>query len=162
MIGRLCACPVSDAAFIGDPPKSNALVPMLTMQSNNERNGTMSRRTMMTRAGLWLLVALMVFPVASEDAQGVDEEAQAWVDAFVEWYNTVHLHSGIKFVTPEDRHAGRDVEILQNRRRVYEHAKTLHPERWSGEIRDWTPIAAVVLNPDSTKAIEVTNKELAA
>jgi transposase InsO family protein len=32
------------------------------------------------------------------------EQAQAWVDAFVTWYNTDHLHSAIRFVTPDDRH----------------------------------------------------------
>lgn len=91
------------------------------------------------------------------------EEAQKWVDAFVLWYNTVHLHSGIKFVTPEDRHEGRDVEILENRRRVYERAKSLHPERWSsGNIRDWTPVRAVVLNPDNLKTADATGRTLVA
>lgn len=90
------------------------------------------------------------------------EKWQAWVDAFKDWHDTVHLHSGIKFVTPEDRHAGRDVEILENRRRVYEQAKARHPERWSGEIRDWTPVGAVVLNPDNTKTVDATERKLAA
>ena len=39
------------------------------------------------------------------------EEARAWVAAFVEWYNTQHLHSGIRFVTPDDRHHGRDARV---------------------------------------------------
>ena len=32
------------------------------------------------------------------------EEARQWVSRFVSWYNTEHLHSGIKFVTPISRH----------------------------------------------------------
>jgi transposase InsO family protein len=43
------------------------------------------------------------------------EGASKWVNGFVDWYNNRHLHSGIKFVTPADRHAGRDVEILIGR-----------------------------------------------
>jgi putative transposase len=30
------------------------------------------------------------------------ETARRWVDRFVSWYNTEHLHSAIRFVTPED------------------------------------------------------------
>ncbi len=38
--------------------------------------------------------------------------ARAWVAAFVHWSNTQHLHSAIRFVTPEDRHTGRDLALL--------------------------------------------------
>ncbi|MBW2590411.1 MAG: IS3 family transposase, partial [Deltaproteobacteria bacterium] len=31
------------------------------------------------------------------------EQAQSWVDGFVFWYNTQHLHSSIRYVTPDDR-----------------------------------------------------------
>ena len=43
--------------------------------------------------------------------------------AFVAWYNHDHKHSGIGFVAPADRHAGRDVEILAARRDLYERAR---------------------------------------
>ena len=33
--------------------------------------------------------------------------ASSWVAAFVTWYNDVHRHSAIRFVTPAQRHAGR-------------------------------------------------------
>lgn len=75
------------------------------------------------------------------------EAAQAWVDAFVRWYNEDHQHSGIRFVTPAQRHDGREVQILAARREVYEAARRRHPDRWSGKTRDWTPIAVVELNP---------------
>lgn len=32
---------------------------------------------------------------------------------FVHWYNNIHLHSGVKFVTPESKHQGNDIEILK-------------------------------------------------
>ena len=72
--------------------------------------------------------------------------ARAWVAEFVEWYNNVHLHSAIKFVTPNDRHEGRDVEILEKRKIVYEEAKLKNPCRWSGPTRNWEVVEEVHLN----------------
>ena len=74
------------------------------------------------------------------------EAAKAWVEAFVHWYNNVHQHSGINFVTPSDRHAGKDAEILANRVRVYELARQQNPNRWSGKIRNWDQDVEVYLN----------------
>lgn len=79
------------------------------------------------------------------------DAANIWVKGFVHWYNTVHQHSAIRFVTPEDRHGGRDVAILARREEVYKQAQCRHPERWSGETRDWTPVEAVCLNPAKSK-----------
>lgn len=36
------------------------------------------------------------------------EQAQAWVADFVDWCNHEHRHSGIRFVTPSERHFGRE------------------------------------------------------
>jgi putative transposase len=73
--------------------------------------------------------------------------ARTWVRWFVDWYNNEHLHSGINFVTPAQRHAGHDADILAQREQVYRHAKSRHPQRWSGNIRNWQPIGDVHLNP---------------
>ena len=67
------------------------------------------------------------------------------------WYNHEHLHSGIKFVTPVQRHNGEDKGILARRKQVYQQAKEKHPERWSGEIRNWDEINEVYLNPENEK-----------
>jgi len=75
------------------------------------------------------------------------EEARNWVGKFVEWYNCIHLHSGIKFLTPYQRHYGLDKEIIKKRIQTYEKAKKRHPERWSKNIRDWTLPEYVALNP---------------
>ena len=40
-----------------------------------------------------------------------------WVAGFVGWYNDDHQHSGIRFVTPSQRHGGHDVAILAHRPR---------------------------------------------
>ena len=76
------------------------------------------------------------------------EEARGWVQRFVNWYNNEHRHSGIRFVTPAQRHRGEDKVILQQREAVYALAKAKHPERWSGETRDWSPEGHVTLNPE--------------
>lgn len=47
-----------------------------------------------------------------------------------------------------------EVQILdQQRKAVYAAAKQQRPERWSGEIRNWSPILKVWLNPENTKAV---------
>jgi len=74
--------------------------------------------------------------------------AQTWVDEFVFWYNTQHLHSAIRFVTPDDRHFGREEHILANRRKVYENARHRNPDRWSKNTRNWNPVRLVWLNPE--------------
>jgi putative transposase len=74
--------------------------------------------------------------------------ARTWVKAFVHWYNTVHLHSGICFTTPAARHERRDLAQLLARHAVYQEARQRHPSRWSGNTRNWNPIKTVVLNPD--------------
>jgi transposase InsO family protein len=79
------------------------------------------------------------------------EEARAWVEAFVAWYNGEHRHSAIRFVTPAERHSGSDIAVLERRSRVYEQARERHPERWTRSTRNWSPIRVVRLNPDKNK-----------
>lgn len=79
------------------------------------------------------------------------EEARTWVEEFVHWYNTEHRHSRIKFVTPEQRHQGKDHEILAKRAELFANAQKANPCRWSGNVRDWSPLAEVELNPVSKK-----------
>jgi transposase InsO family protein len=74
------------------------------------------------------------------------DDANGWVGEFVHWYNEVHLHSGIKFVTPSSRHAGKDTEILNSRKKIYEEAKLKNPNRWARGIRNWKKIDEVFLN----------------
>jgi putative transposase len=76
------------------------------------------------------------------------EQAREWVTEFVRWYNTEHLHSGLNFVTPDDRYFRRDATLLAERHLVYERARRKHPERWQGATRNWNPAPAVTLNPN--------------
>lgn len=77
------------------------------------------------------------------------DQARAWAARFVHWYNHhEHRHSGIRYVSPAQRHDGQDVAILQARHKVYRQARQRTPRRWSGDTRNWTPIGAVTLNPE--------------
>lgn len=75
------------------------------------------------------------------------EAWRGWTGKFATWYNDTQLHSGIKFVTPSQRHRGEDIEILIRRAVVYENAKRINPARWSGKTRNWEMIKKVRLNP---------------
>lgn len=75
------------------------------------------------------------------------EHARTWVAQFVAWYNGEHLHSAIRFVTPNDRHERRDNALLARRRALYARAKRRTPRRWTRGIRNWNPVGDVVLNP---------------
>lgn len=76
------------------------------------------------------------------------EEARRWAEPFVRWYNDEHRHSSIQFVTPNDRHGGKETAILEARATTYEKARKARPERWSANVRDWSPVEEVILNPD--------------
>lgn len=94
-----------------------------------------------------LFKTLKYRPSYPETAFSGIEQAREWVSRFVKWYNTEHLHSAIRFVTPSCRHLGLDKAILTKRAAVYENAKRLNPRRWSGPTRNWSPITEVYLNP---------------
>ena len=76
------------------------------------------------------------------------EQAREWTQRFVGWYNNEHRHSGINYVTPEQRHNGQADEVVANRKAVIEAFKSEHPERWSGDIRNFSLPESVTLNPD--------------
>jgi len=65
------------------------------------------------------------------------EQACRWVSAFVDWYNHQHRHSGIKFMTPQQRHNGQAVKNIRHRGVIYERARQLNPRRWSRSTRCW-------------------------
>ena len=87
------------------------------------------------------------------------KDARQWVQKFVNWYNFKHLHSGINFTTPHQRHNGLDEKILENRKKVYEEAKARNPSRWSNNIRDWSLPEVVALNPIGEEELNLVAKE---
>ena len=81
-------------------------------------------------------------------------EARVWAAGFVHWYNVDHRHSGIRYVSPAQRHAGDDLDILAARHALYRRARELNPARWSGNTRNWSPVGAVTLNPERDSIIK--------
>ena len=55
---------------------------------------------------------------------------------FVHWYNQVHRHSGIRYITPAQRHAGEDRPLLEVRHAVYLEARDA--TRRGGAVRPAT------------------------
>ena len=84
------------------------------------------------------------------------QEARLWASSFVRWYNNDHHHSGIRYVSPAQRHAGLDRHILAARHELYVRARAAHPRRWSRHTRNWSPITVVTLNPERESVINAT------
>ena len=103
--------------------------------------------------GSWHCAVNLKYPTAAFSSP---EHATEWVESFVDWYNTRHLHSAVGFVSPTQRHEGRDSAILAQRRVVYEAARRRNPRRWSRETRNWSAPATVILNPTKQTKVSQT------
>ncbi|MDB5730649.1 MAG: putative transposase [Variovorax sp.] len=95
------------------------------------------------------------------------EHARSRAGGFVRWYDHDHRHSGIRYVSPAQRHAGEDYAILAAPHELYTRVRALNPARWSGPTRNWSPIGAVTLNPErdcivQTHSMSVNIQPLAA
>lgn len=88
------------------------------------------------------------FPLWPERPFDTLEQDRNWVNRFGAWYNHEHRHSALKFVTPAQRHAGQAQELLRKRIELYEAARMRHPERWSGNIGNWSLTPIVCLNSE--------------
>jgi transposase InsO family protein len=75
--------------------------------------------------------------------------SRKWVNGFAVWYNGEHRHSGLNFITPDERHDGLGEGIMERRKAVYEKAKADRPNRWSKNIRQMSLPEVVWLNPPS-------------
>lgn len=58
------------------------------------------------------------------------EHARGWYADFVNWYNTVHLHSALGYVTPAQRRSGEAEAIYASRNATILKARELNPLRW--------------------------------
>lgn len=74
------------------------------------------------------------------------EDAAKWMEEFVERYNK-EPHSSLLYISPNDRHEGKEKKILKKRRRVFEAAKARHPERFGDKIRQLELKKVVTLTP---------------
>lgn len=56
--------------------------------------------------------------------------ARCWFAEFINWYNTEHQHSGIGYVTPQQRRSGEAQEIYERRNQTLREARIQNPLRW--------------------------------
>lgn len=83
-----------------------------------------------------------------------EDRAKVWVKKFVHWYNTQHRHSGIGYVTPEQRDTKKDIALLKRRNKTMLEAREKNPIRFSkNKIRQWVYQEVVYLNPDKDEFI---------
>ena len=88
------------------------------------------------------------------------DAARQWTVRFVQWYNHEHRHSGIRYVTPAQRHGGQDRPLLEARHAVYQDARERNPRRWSRQTRNWTPITVVTLNSERDTLVEAATSQI--
>jgi transposase InsO family protein len=81
---------------------------------------------------------------------GKIENARIWFADFVDWYNTKHRHSGINYVTPEQRHLGQDKALLQIRQNTLNSAVKRTPNRFVNGPRKIICEEVCVLNPEKS------------
>jgi len=65
---------------------------------------------------------------------GSIEDARAHCQHFFQWYNTVHRHSGIGFMTPEAVHYGTAATLNQLRVNTLQAAFLANPLRFKGIV----------------------------
>lgn len=75
------------------------------------------------------------------------DDARNWVADFLHWYNTMHLHSAIGYVTPDQRHRGVASQIIEARNAVKQQAYENRKDRWSSMPAMLVHPRTVVLNP---------------
>ena len=79
---------------------------------------------------------------------GCIQDAKAFCRDFFGWYNNVHYHSGLNWLTPAMVHDGRTGPVVQRRQRALDRARREQPERFVGAPRTILgPPAKVWINP---------------
>ena len=78
----------------------------------------------------------------------------------MQWYRHDHRHSGIRYVSPEQRHAGDDRAVLRARHALYQQARAENLRRWARHTRNWNLISVVTLNPERDAVIEAATENL--
>lgn len=73
------------------------------------------------------------------------ESSRDYCMEFFTWYNCVHLHSNLDFVTPQTVHEGRHLEVYEKRNTMLELNRIVHPSRHGGRKKNYAMPAEVRL-----------------
>jgi len=85
---------------------------------------------------------------------GCIQDAKAFCRDFFGWYNNVHYHSGLNWLTPATVHYGRSEHIVQRRQHALDCARREHPERFVNEPRTIAgPPEEVWINPPTKDSV---------
>lgn len=86
---------------------------------------------------------------------GSIQDARSFCRDFFTWYNTVHKHSGISLLTPEQVHYGQAKQVLDQRAKVLESAFKEHTIRFKGKVPKPFPLpeAAWINKPDDSSNV---------
>jgi putative transposase len=88
---------------------------------------------------------------------GSIEDARFFCQAFFAWYNTVHRHSGIGYMTPEAVHYGHAKQITESRQFTLLDAFAAHSERFVNKVPQPSvvPLAVWINKPEKVRGEEV-------
>lgn len=89
------------------------------------------------------------------------KEAEIFCKQFFTWYNKMHYHSGIAWLTPESVHYGQAEMILEQRHKTLMDIYNKNPVRFNGKppkLRQLTE--AVYINPPQIVSISALQKEV--
>ncbi len=88
---------------------------------------------------------------------GCQEDARAFCREFFIWYNTVHRHSGIGYMTPAAVHHGLASRITEARQSTLLASYAAHPERFVNKVPrpPKVPLAVWINRPEKVRGEEV-------
>lgn len=83
---------------------------------------------------------------------GSIQDAKAFCRIFFDWYNNVHYHSGLNWLTPAMVHYGQTGPVLERRQHALDRALWQHPERFvNGPRKIAGPPDKVWINPPANE-----------
>ena len=83
-------------------------------------------------------------------------EAKLGAAELVRWYKVHACHSGIRDVSPQQRHPSGARAVLAARHGLYLPARQGNPARWSGNTRDGSHTGLLTLNPGCDMAVNLS------
>lgn len=86
------------------------------------------------------------------------EEARAYVDWYVPWYNENHKHSGIALFSPNQVHDGTWRALWDQRDQTHQAYYHAHPERFRSRPRTPAPADTVGINRPKNENTEIDTK----
>lgn len=87
------------------------------------------------------------------------EQAEQFCQQFFNWYNPVHYHSGIAWLTPESVHYGLAEQMLEQRYQTLMKAYHDNPTRFNNRLPTRKVLKPVYINPPQTVVINNLQEE---